>query len=221
MAFTTTYYKLYAELQDWLEDDDLEFEGEIPNVIALGELRLLRDLDLTIFDIVDTSISFAVGTRLYTKPTIALGFIAPRAIWYEDVNNETVWLERRTPDWLQDYWPTAASNGTPQYYAEYSETQWAFAPTPDAIRTLNLRLISRPAGLSDATLTTWLSDNIADALFKACLAEAEKFVMAEERAAVWEQDYIRYIPTAMREAHRLGGFSYPELKPAARVASGG
>ena len=55
MALAWTYTTLRQALLDWpVEDEDSEeYVDNIDNLIGLGELRLVRDLNLSIFDVVN------------------------------------------------------------------------------------------------------------------------------------------------------------------------
>lgn len=79
MALAWTYNTLLQALYDWpVEDSDhTEYTNNVPNLIGLGELRLVRDLNLSIFDVVDETLTLDEGTRLITKPS---GLIQVRAL---------------------------------------------------------------------------------------------------------------------------------------------
>lgn len=201
---STTYTLLSADLQGWLEDDDAEFEGSIDKVIELGELRLLRDLHLSIFHTVDTAATVS-GTATLTKPTTDASVIAFDSLWYGTAPN-TVFLELRSHDFVRDY--ISGTNGPPKYYAELSETEWLLGPVPDAIYTVNTRGIARPDGLSSGQATTWLSTHASDILLKACLAEAEGFLKSDDRKPIWEEDYGQRLLNAKREIYTLLGQAY-------------
>jgi hypothetical protein len=130
---------------------------------------------------------------------------------YYTVGNVTTFLELRSIDWIRDY--LTAAEGPPKYYAEPDQTNIVVAPLPDAVYTLNLRHLNRPDPLVVTTNeNNWLSDHAADLLFKACLAEAEKFLKSDDRIPIWEQDYGNSLPGAKRELYELMATRYPELR---------
>ncbi|KPK66541.1 MAG: hypothetical protein AMS21_01920 [Gemmatimonas sp. SG8_38_2] len=210
MSYKTTATQLTADLQAWLEDDGTEFTASIPEVINLGELRLLKDLDLTIFD-VGTTASTAVGNDVLTKPAAYTSDFQLGVRWmYISVNGETKWLELRSIDFVRDY--LNGVDGLPKYFAEDGLSQWRLAPSADAIYTVNINFRSRPTPLEVGTTeSNWLSDNAADILLYACLAEAEKFVKADDRVAIWENDYMSRFPAAKREMDALVNTRYNQL----------
>ena len=207
-----TYNDLLAGLQAWLEDDDAEFQGSIPDVIDLAEKRLLRDLDLALFRRVDSTATMSIGVASVTKPTIAAPdlFIASKGIWLTGgALTRPAFLQNRGGEYVRDF--NGGSNAVPRFWAEEDETTWLFGPTPDATYTVNVRYLSRPDRLATGNQTNWLSDNAYDILFKSALAEAEKFLKSDERAPIWEQDYIKTMPRVRAELYNQFGNQHDVL----------
>lgn len=207
MAHGTTYTELVAKLQNWLEDDDAEFTGSIDDVISLGELRLLRDLDITIFDATDTAATVGSVANV-TKPSGATDTFVWDSVYYDNAGVRT-WLKLRSYDFVIDHQGT--TEGPPVYYAELAETTWIVSPIPDAVYSLQCRGTSRPDGLSTGTPNTWLGDNASDLLFMSCLAEAEGFLKSDDRKPMWEADYVSRLPDAKRELYPLLKARYPDM----------
>lgn len=195
-----TYTELVANLQAWLEDDDSEFTASIDEVINLGEMRVWRDLDLSIFTSEDTTPT-ASSTETLTKPTTDTELVTWQSLYYDNAGERT-WLELRSTDWVRDH-QTIGATAPPRYYAEQSETDWLLSPIPDAIYTVNTRGTTRPAALSAGNPTTWLSQHQDDLLFKACLAEAEGFLKADDRVEMWQTQYTDALPLAKRETYTM------------------
>jgi len=211
-GYQTSATQLTADLQAWMEDDGTEFAGSIPEVINLGELRLARDLDLSIFRATETTPTVQ-GVSAVVKPAgYAANQLGAQSISFESgASSARTFLELRSYEWIEDYLTTA--EGAPQYYAEPDETNFIVAPLPDTVYTLTVRYIIRPAALVVTTNeTNWLSDNVGDLLFKACLAEAEKFLKSDDRIPIWEQDYASLIPASKRELYDLMAARYPEIR---------
>lgn len=194
----TDYDGLVAQLQEWAEDDDLEFQASIDSIIELGERRLHKDLDLSIFQVSDTTVT-AVGVSTAVKP-VASPIVAVWKSIYYDVIGERTHLELRSVDYVHDH---QGANASPVYYAELSETAWELSPIPDAILTLNCRGIGRPAGLSSGNTNTWLGDHVPDLLFKACMAESEGFLKADDRMEMWNQQYVDLLAPQKRELYTM------------------
>lgn len=214
-----TYATLTAALQNWLEDDDAEFVGTIPEIIELGELRVLRDLDLAMFT-GEENIVVPAGTDSVAKPDPAplstklnyVGLSCSPAAGGD--HGRLNWLEHRSREFVADYNGAnfgVAGHGLPRYYAEESETSWLLAPIPNVDVNLKARFTVRPDGLSEATTETWLSVNVPDLLLKACLAESERFLKSDDRITIWEQDYVSLLQSVREETYSLLRAQYPRL----------
>jgi len=195
-----TYAELTANLQAWLEDDDAEFTGSIDEVINLGEMRVWRDLDLSIFTTEGTTPTVA-STETLLKPVADTELVTWQSLYYDD-SGERVWLELRSTDFVRDY-QTLGATAPPRYYSEQTETDWLLAPVPDDVYTVITRGTTRPAKLADTPAGTWLSLHQDDLLFKACLAEAEGFLKSDDRVAMWAEQYVALLPIAKRECYTM------------------
>lgn len=199
MSISYTYASLLTALKDTVTDQSTEFSDALPNIIGLAETRLLRDLDLEMFDSVST-ISFTQSSPLVLKPT---GFVSLRALYYLDATNNFQVVELKPWEYVIDYWPNAATEtATPKYMADYSTTQWYLAGTPNAGISGSVRYVKRPAGLSGSVSTTWLSENVGDLLFYSCLISAEEFLKADDRVDVWKGEYRDRLSAARMELRR-------------------
>lgn len=195
-----THTELTDNLQAWLEDNDVEFVGAIDDLINLGEMRLWRDLDLSIFTSEDTA-DTSTGQDTVTKPVTDAELVTFQSIYY-DFAGERTYLELRSTDFVRDH-QTVGQTAPPKYYAETNELNWLLSPIPDNTYTLNARGVTRPTRLSVGNPTTWLSLHQDDLLFKACLAESEKFVKSDDRVEMWVNDYTSALPLAKRETYEL------------------
>lgn len=214
-----TFNTLKAAIQHWPENDSNErYNAHITDFIGLGELRLVRDLDLEIFDTEDTSISTAVGFRIILKPSTA---ILVRSVGYIDPVSGYVPLKLRAYDYCKAYSPLIATQGTPQFYAEWSPTQIYVVDTPNAILPLHFHIMGRPLDLLSASTpdsTSWLSVRVPDALLAACLMESEHYTQADDRYDDYKTKYYEeLLPAArfeLRQLRRSGDYS--PFEPAAR-----
>lgn len=207
----TTYDDLFAGIQAWMEDDDTELQASIPAIIALGETRLARDLDLELFRRTDSTTTLVVGTVVVPKPVIAPPdiLIATKDIYLDSAGlARPTFLEQRSYQYVRSY---STAQAVPKFFAELSETEWLISPAPDNTYRLNARYISRPPGLSPTNASNWLSENTPDILLKACLAESEMFLKGDERIAIWKQEYAMLLPIVKRELYNLYGEQYDML----------
>lgn len=195
MASAYTYDSLVTALRNTTEDQGSEYLAEIPRLIALAEDRVLRDLDLELFDDTATS-TFNAGSPWLGKPQ---DMVALRYMQYTGAAGLAL-LVPKTMGYITTYWPDeAVTTATPKYYAEYSDQNWFIGGTPDDAYPVTIRYIKRPDGLSSAVQETWLSTHVGDALLYAALVASEQFLKADERIPVWGADYADRIAKAKRE----------------------
>lgn len=207
MSFT--YTTLSSALASFTEDQGTEFAAIIPTLIMLGELKLVRDLDLDIFRGTDTSKSLASGVTTLTKPT---DLVSVRSIHYTDADGELQVLDERSFDFCKTYWPDALlTTATPKFFADFSDTTWLIAGTPSGNNAVTIRYVKRPTGLSAGNENTWLATNVPDALLWACLSVAEQFLKADERIAVWKQNYAEALGRALQELKPEHGDEYQRV----------
>jgi hypothetical protein len=196
MASSYTYATLVSALQSTVEDGGDDFLSALPNIIALAEDRVLRDLNVELFDVSATS-TFGVASPWLAKPSDMVGL---RTMHFTDALGNFVLLEPKSWEFVKDYWPNVgAVTASPKYYAEYSDTNWFIAGTPIAANVLTIRYIKRPAGLTALNPTTWLAAHVGDLLFYGCLISSEQFLKADNRIAVWTQEYALRLNAARRE----------------------
>lgn len=81
-----TYAQLLQAMQDWPVNAGANYLGNIPRFVEMGELRLVRDLNLEIFDQTDQTFTLLAGLNLVPKPvgliqlrTMRLALIASTA----------------------------------------------------------------------------------------------------------------------------------------------
>ncbi len=203
-----TYTELVADLQEWMEDNDLEFQTAIPRIINLAELRVVKDLDLGIFK-EDQTAPTVISNEAVSHPATTLQLVSFKSIYIDfDPGSGTrrYWLELRGSDYVRDF-QDPGSTGLPKYYAE-EDGRFLLAPIPDAIYTLNCRALVRPVPLGPSQDTNWLTDTVDELLFKACKAESEEFLKGDERLQVWLGDYQSHLATTKRDTYTLLGEHY-------------
>ncbi len=208
MPSSYTYATLKAALQDTVEDDGTEYGAAIDNIIALAEDKILRDLNLELFDTVNT-LAFTASNPVLTKPT---GTIATRSLHYTNASSNFVLLEPRSWEFVKDYWPkSSTTTATPKYFAEYSATQYYIAGTPSGTNVVTARCIVRPAGLTSINTTTWLSQYMGDLMFYACLVSSEQYLKADNRIPVWGREYQTRFEKAEKELKQSDRSDYTPM----------
>jgi len=195
---TMTYSSLTQDLKDWMENDGTEFSNETDNFIGLAEQRIVRDIDPQAFTTSAYS-SFNVNDRFVTKPTDALII---RHLLYLDSNSKRYFLEKKTDEFIYDYWPTSATTGTPKYWTDYNDTELLVAPTPSAALTIEMSYVQRLDTLSSSNTTNWLTINAQELLLFGSLMEACTFSKNREDLQIYSQRYKAAVDSINNQTRR-------------------
>ena len=195
---TMTYSSLTQDLKDWMENDGTEFSNETDNFIGLSEQRIVRDIDPQAFTTSAYS-SFNVNDRFVTKPTDALII---RHLLYLDSDSKRNFLEKKTDEFIYDYWPTSATTGTPKYWTDYNDTELLVAPTPSAALTIEMSYVQRLDTLSSSNTTNWLTINSQELLLFGSLMEACTFTKSREDLQIYSQRYKAAVDSINNQTRR-------------------
>jgi hypothetical protein len=195
---TMTYSSLTQDLKDWMENDGTEFSNETDNFIGLAEQRIVRDIDPQAFTTSAYS-SFNVNDRFVSKPTDALII---RHLLYLDSDSKRNFLEKKTDEFIYDYWPTSATTGTPKYWTDYNDTELLVAPTPSAALTIEMSYVQRLDTLSSSNTTNWLTVNAQELLLFGSLMEACTFTKSREDLQIYSQRYQKAVESINNQTRR-------------------
>tara|TARA_R100000773_G_C4182761_1_gene91777 strand:+ start:181 stop:825 length:645 start_codon:yes stop_codon:yes gene_type:complete len=173
MSFTLTTLK--QSIQDWTENDETTFVGELDFFIKNAEERIFKSVDLDYF-IKNATGVMTSGNKFLQKPS---DFLASNSLSYVK-NSENIFLLHKDVNFIQEYTANPATTGSPIYYAQFDVNNFIVAPTPDSNYSVEIHYYYRPASLTtDNSGTTWISTNAPDALLYACLIEAYTFMKGE------------------------------------------
>lgn len=173
---TMTYGELKQAIQDYTENDESTFVSNIPLFIRLAEERILKSVQLNLFQKNQFG-NMTSGNEYLAAPS---DFLAPFSLSI-DVDGDKEFLLFKDLDFVQSYTPDATTTGQPKYYAQFDVNNFIIAPTPDANYTVDIHYLYRPASLtagSDSG-TSWLSDNAEISLLYGALVEAYTFMKGE------------------------------------------
>ena len=217
----TTYAELTQQILDYTEvSTDVLTSTRTNDFIEHTENRLLRDLDLDAFKSHQNStltadspfLSLPGGTT--PEPT-SLATIRTVMI-YASTSSARDFLEQRDISFMNEYWPTRTSTGTPKYWAWWDENTIYLAPTPSSALYIELGITRLPTRLSSSNTTSWLGNNAPVALLYGCLAEAFKFLKGPaEMLQLYEQSYQRAVQELMIEQqgrHRRDEYMHGALR---------
>ena len=173
---TMTYGELKQAIQDYTENDETTFVNNIPLFIRLAEERILKSVQLNLFQKNQFG-NMTSGNEYLAAPS---DFLAPFSLSIE-VNGDKEFLLFKDLDFVQSYNPDATTTGEPKYYAQFDVDNFIVAPTPDANYTVDIHYLYRPASLTAGadSGTSWLSENAEITLLYASLVEAYTFMKGE------------------------------------------
>jgi hypothetical protein len=180
MAFTT-YTDLKNTIADYLARSDLT--TQIPDFIRLAEQRLRRDLRIR------QMLKVATADTTVNDSTVSLpsDFLAMKDL-HLDTNPVRVLQFQNTSNFFRNARTT--DKGVPTMYTLLG-SEFQFAPYPDAVYTLRMVYYHKPDFLSDSNASNLFLATCPDLLLYGALAEAEPYLMNDERLATWASLYDR------------------------------
>ena len=180
MAFTN-YSDLKTEIANYLGRDDLT--SQIPTFIRLAEERLRRDLRIR------QMLKVATATTTVDDSTVSLpsDFLAMKDL-HIDGNPVRVLQFQNTSNFFRN--SRSSDKGVPTMYTLLG-SEFQFAPYPDAEYTLRMVYYYKPDFLSDSNSSNLFLANCPDLLLYGALAEAEPYLMNDERTQTWASLYDR------------------------------
>jgi hypothetical protein len=175
MSFT--YDELKTAIQDYTDNTETSFINNLPLFIRVAEERILKNVQLDLFRKNATAV-MSKGSQYLSGPT---DFLAPFSLSYT-VNGDKTFVEFKDVSFCQSYTPDPATEGKPQYYAQFDIDNFLLSPSPDATYTCELHYFYRPVSLTAGagSATTWLSTNAEMCLLYGSLVEANIYLKGEQ-----------------------------------------
>ena len=207
-----SYSFLKTDIINTIENDSTEFEEHVSYFIEKAEGRLIKELDDPRLDNYST-FSFTASDPVVSLPADTL--IVRNVNYTTSVStaaipaNSKINLLQRTYEYAIDYFPYAsASTGTPRYYSRKTNTQIYIVPTPASAVSGEIQYTRRPLALSSATGTSvttsnYFSEFCYNALFAACMIEANYFIKDFNVLPNWENKYKNSIDALRNQSRRM------------------
>ena len=174
MAYTFTTLK--QAIQDYTENTETTFVNNLARFIVQTEERIYRSVAVPDLRKVVTA-SLVASQRFLSKPA---DFLNTYSIAVVQTDNTYKFLLEKDPSFIREAYPTVASTGVPEYYANHSSTEFILAPTPSSTLTIQLHYAYDPESITVASSgTSWLGDNAETALLYASLIEAYIFMKGD------------------------------------------
>ena len=221
-SIITNYTTLVQALQETAEDFSSEFVAFIPVAVSNAERRLFREFDLA-GKRVSATPAATKGIKQVTKPS---NFLVARSVfWVSPTTGRRSILKKKTPDYLNVFWPQDSLEDTPRYYAEVNDTQFVLAPTPNLTTTLYLEYEAIPTQLSPSNQTNIFTKHTPDLLFQASMVELSRFSRNPEMQNSHEaayQDLKRYMGAEAIRSLKDDGVSFgnPQGQSLQQIVSG-
>lgn len=180
MAFTS-YSTLKTAIANYLARTDLD--DKIPDFVRLAEERLRRDLRIR------QMLKVATADTTAEDATVSLpsDFLAMKDI-HIDTTPVRVLQFQNTSNFFRNARTT--ETGVPTMYTLLG-SEFQFAPKPDSAYTLRMVYYYKPDLLSDSNASNLFLTTAPDLLLYGALAEAEPYLMNDERLATWSALYDR------------------------------
>ena len=177
----TNYSDLKTEIANYLGRDDLT--SQIPTFIQLAEKRLERDLRIR------QMLKVVEATTTPGDSTVGMpeDFLSMKDIHIESDPIRTLKFQS-TSNFYRNARPN--DRGVPVDYTLLG-SEFKLAPTPDSAYTLRMVYYYKPDILSDSNTSNLFLANCPDLLLYGALAEAEPYLMNDERLATWASLYDR------------------------------
>ena len=164
MAYTFTTLK--QAIQDYTENTETTFVNNLSRFILQAEERMYRSISIPDLRKVVTA-SLVASQRFLSKPS---DFLNTYSIAVVQSDNSYKFLLEKDPSFIREAYPTTATTGVPEYYANHSSTEFILAPTPSSTLTVQLHYAYDPESITVASSgTSWLGDNAEAALLYASL----------------------------------------------------
>ena len=199
----STYSYLKDDIINTIENDSTEFSDQISYFVQRAESRIMKELDDVALDTY-TTITLTAGNPVVSLPD---GTLVVRNVNFTTNASVVTPLLQRTYEYAIDYWNKPTSVGTPRYYARKTNTQIYIVPTPTSTLTGEVQYTKQPLALSSATGTSattsnYFSESCYNALFNACMIEANYFIKDFQVVQAWEATYKNSIDALRNQARR-------------------
>jgi hypothetical protein len=208
-----TFTQISASLQSWRDDTNAEFVAAIPDIVSMAELRILRDMNLTIFD-QTRELTGDAGDRELGKPE---GWFVTRSLWRKTENGTArTFMQMRSLSYCYDFAPDSSVTDAPTQFAELSDELWYVVATPDAVYKFDAYVGIRPTPMGPSNDDSWVGTELGDLLHAAALAGAIKYLKKPIEKVSHEQDYQALLATARLEMRSLIRSDYDPTRGATR-----
>ena len=188
-----TYSQLVTQIRNYTEVDSNGLSDNTVSVIVQNtENRIYRELNIDAYRLYASAVTTA-GTTTISVPS---GLRNIRYVEMISPDGEISNLEQKDSSYMAEFnnFPNSSTYyEKPRYWANWNETTWFVAPTPNTTYTINIAYYSQGTSITagnSATSTTYISTYAQDLLLYGSLVEAYKYLKGPDNMIqVYEQSY--------------------------------
>jgi hypothetical protein len=207
------YAALSAAIQDYTQNYETEFVGNIPVFVKQAEQRIYNTVQFPSLRKNVTG-SVSANNKYLSCPEDFLSVYSLAVVTGVTGGNINTgsyeYLLNKDVNFIRQAYPTPNDTGVPKYYALFgptvsgavisTELSFLIGPTPDAAYDVELHYYYYPESIVTAS-TSWLGDNFDTVLLYGSLVEAYTFMKGEtDMMALYDGKYKE----ALMQARRLG-----------------
>ena len=203
---TQTYAILVQDIKDLTENNSSDFATQADEFIETTEIRLSREIKNCPELFKHQTSTLTISDPFITKPSDLISMISFQVLSSAAARTG---IEYRDVSFINEYWPTRTSTGTPKYYADWDDDYLIVAPTPSAALTIEMNYRKRFDAISGSSTTSWLTANAYDALLYGSLIEAAIYDKNPQMMQIYEKRYTEALASINNElaVRRTDGFT--------------
>ena len=155
MAYTLdnlrTDIRNYTEVDNGVTTPKVLTDSVLNTIIKNSENKIYREID-TDQNVFYATSNAIIGNRYVTIPT---DLRAIRYVQFKDAAGNQYYLEQRDTSFMAEYYSTPSTSAVdiPKYYANWDETFWVVAPTPDKTSEITISYDRETETITDITST--------------------------------------------------------------------
>jgi len=188
-----TYSQLVTQIRNYTEVDSNGLSDNTVSVIVQNtENRIYRELNIDAYRLYASAATVA-GTTTISVPS---GLRNIRYVEMISPDGEISNLEQKDSSYMAEFnnFPNSSTYyEKPRYWANWNETTWFVAPTPNTTYAINIAYYSQGTSITagnSATSTTYISTFAQDLLLYGSLVETYKYLKGPaDMIQVYEQSY--------------------------------
>lgn len=198
------YSELLTNVRNYTEVDSNVLSNSVINVFITNvQNKIAREIDL------DEQRRYATTTSTANNAFIDVsgpegGFRFARSLQIVGSDGTRTYLEQRDQTFMDEYSPKRSETtgtGQPKYWANWDYKTLMLAPTPDQVYELEMAYIEEPQELdtSNASSTTWISENAPEVLLYGVLAETFSYLKNPQDMQLYDAKYSQALQALATE----------------------